>query len=81
MNLLSVQGRGAVVSVLIFLICFILVHAFRLARFGWRTMRKKLPPEKPKPADPEPVYYIVERKKKRAKAEYDNPKRIQFKDR
>ena len=80
MNLLSVQGMGVFWTCCILLICIILVHAFRLARLGWRTIQKKLPPEKPKPKEPEPVYYLVEKKKKRAKTEYDKPKQIRFKD-
>ena len=80
MNLLSVQGRGAVYTVCLLLICIIIVHAFRLAKLGYRTLGKKLPPEKPKPKppQPEPVYYLVEKKKKRPKQEYSSPKRIQF---
>ncbi len=81
MNLLSVQGTGAIYTVLTFLICIVVVHVLRLARIGYRTRAKKLPPEEPKPSppEPEPVYYIVEKKKKRAKAEYSDPKRISFK--
>ena len=81
MLILSVQGRGAVWTAAIFLICVIIVHGAKLARIGYRTLFKKLPPEPPKPAEktPEPVYYIVEKKKKRAKAEYSEPKRIHFK--
>lgn len=81
MNLLSVQTEGALWTVLLFLLCFILVHAIKLARIGYRTLVKKLPPQKPpKPQkQEEPVYFLVERKKKRSKPEYSEPKRIQFK--
>lgn len=76
---LSVQGTGAAFCVGLLLACFILVHIVKLARIGYRA-RKKLPPAEPKPEEPrEAVYYIVERKKKRAKAEYSEPKRIHFK--
>ncbi len=82
MNMLSVQGQGAVWLIVLFLLCVILVHATKLARIGYRTLRKKLPPEKPAPKPqqkPEPVYFIVERKqKKRAKTEYTPPKEIKF---
>lgn len=79
--LLSVQGNGALYTVCLFLLCIIFIHAIKLARIGYRTIRKKLPPEPPpkQKKDPEPVYYIVERKKKRLKTEYTEPKRIQFK--
>ena len=80
MILLSVQGRGAIYAVLLFLICVIIVHGVKLAKIGYRTLGKKLPPE-PSPKQekpPEPVYYIVEKKKKRSKNEYSEPKRIKF---
>ncbi len=35
--------------------------------------------EKPTPAEREPIYYIVERKKKRAKSTYSAPREISFK--
>lgn len=79
-SLLSVQGTGAACAAGIFFACFVLVHILKLARIGYRTRAKKLPPEEPKKEEKtEPVYYIVERKKKRAKAEYSEPKRIHFK--
>lgn len=82
MELLSVQAQGALYSAILFLICAVVVHAFRLARIGYRSMKKK-PAEKKASAQTrekaEPVYYIVERKKKRPKSEYSDPKRITFK--
>ncbi len=82
MDLLSVQGYGALYTAVIFLAVLIGVHIVKLALIGYRTRGKKLPPEQPKPKEPapEPVYYIVEKKKKRPKAEYSAPKRITFKD-
>ncbi len=80
MNLLSVQGAGAAYCALLFLLCVIVVHLVKLAKLGYRTRGKRLPPEPPKVEErPEPVYYIVERKKKRARAEYSEPRRIHFK--
>ena len=81
MNLLSVQSEGALYAVLILLVCIVIVHAAKLAYIGYRTLGKKLPPSPPKKPEqkPEPVYFIVEKKKKRAKAEYTEPRRIQFK--
>ena len=81
MLLLSIQGQGALNTVCTLIICIILVFGFRLVRIGWRTLTKKLPPDPP-PKDekaPEPVYFLVERKKKRARSEYSAPKRIDFK--
>ncbi len=83
MSILSIQAQGAVYTVILFAICAILVHAVRLAAIGYKSMKKrssavkKATPETEKTA--EPVYYIVERKKKRPKSEYSDPRRIQFK--
>lgn len=81
MNLLSVQGQGALYTVILLLACIVIVHAIKLARIGYRTLGKKLPPAPPpkEKEEPEPVYFLVERKKKRTKAEYSEPKRINFK--
>lgn len=75
---------GILYLFLTFVICFILVHVVKLAYIGLKSVRRKPEPpkEKPeaeqKPKKPEPVYYIVE--KKRAKKSYSAPKEIQFKD-
>ncbi len=81
MNLLSVQGQGALYAVLILLIVIIVVHGIKLARIGYRSLGKKLPPEPPpkEKNEAEPVYFLVERKKKRVRSEYSEPKRINFK--
>ena len=83
MNILSIQAWGAVYTVILFAICFFIVHLLRLALYGYRTVRKKPSGKEEKPEKPEkasePVYYIVERKKKRPKSEYSDPKRITFK--
>lgn len=81
MELLSVQTEGGLWTVLIFLLCLILVHACKLARIGYRSLGKKLPPHRPPKEEPkeEPVYFLVERKKKRSKPEYTEPKRFSFK--
>ena len=81
MNLLSVQGNGFLYTFCLFLLCVIVVHGIKLARIGWRAAKKRTPEETKKPEPkPEPVYFIVERKKKRAKAEYSEPKRIRFRE-
>ncbi len=84
MVLLSIQSQGAIYTVILFVLCAVFVHAFRLAKIGYKSMKKR-PSDKKEPKSsahaekPEPVYYIVERKKKRPKAEYSDPKRISFK--
>lgn len=70
---------GILYLFLTFVICFILVHLVKLAYMGLKSVRKKPEPpseKKPEPK-PEPVYYIVE--KKRARKSYSKPKEIQFK--
>lgn len=79
MNLNAIQWLGCLYAGLILFGCFVFVHVLKLARIGYRA-KKSLPPERPKPEPKteEPVYYIVEKKKKRAKASYSEPKRISF---
>lgn len=68
---------GILYLFLTFLLCFILVHMVKLAFLGIKSLKKPPEPEiKPAPK-PEPVYYIVE--KKRAKKSYSPPKEIEFK--
>ncbi len=66
---------------LTFIFCFILVVVIKLAYLGITSMKK--PPETkekepPPPPKTEPVYYIVEKKRAR-KANYSEPKEIEFK--
>lgn len=75
---------GILYLFLTFLFCFILVHLIKLAYLGILSLKKPRGTEKPqeklqeKPAPkPEPVYYIVE--KKRTRKSYSNPKEIEFK--
>ena len=69
MNLLSVQGQGAIYAVLLFLLCLVIVHGVKLAKVGYRTLAKKLPPDPPPKQEKkiEPVYYVVDIKMKRCK--------------
>jgi uncharacterized protein (DUF58 family) len=86
---------GGVFSILLlFVLCFLLVHTVRLARLGlkYRAEREEADDEekseekktekqeKQAPAEnpQEPIYYIVERKK-RTRASYSEPKQIRFK--
>lgn len=73
MQLLSVQTQGFWWCLLLFFVFFFAVHAVRLA-FLVRALSKKSKPEKP----PDPVYFLVERKKKRPKKEFSEPKQISF---
>lgn len=78
--LLTVQGRGALYAALLLAACLAAVHLFRLVRLGLSLLGKKQPkaPDGEK-KPPEPVYYLVERKKKRPRSEYSEPRRIDFK--
>lgn len=69
---------GILYLFLTFVCCFILVLLVKLTYLGFVTLRKKPDPPKEKPEPkPEPVYYIVE--KKRTKKSYSDPKEIKFK--
>ena len=68
---------GAVYLLLTFLICFILVHVIKLAYLGILSLKKPQVEEKKPEPKPEPVYYIVERK--RTKKSYSSPQEIEFK--
>lgn len=73
---------GILYLFLTFVVCFILVHLIKLAYIGLLSTRKKPEPPKekdtPSPPKPEPVYYIVEKKRSR-KSSYSEPKEIKFK--
>lgn len=89
-TLLTAPFKGIIWLVVLFGVCFLLVHTARLVRFGQKYRKlqnpppreeKKEPPAPEKKAPPptgEPVYYIVERKK-RTKSTFSEPKRIDFK--
>ena len=91
-HLNSIAVIGGIWLIVVFCFCFLTVHIVKLARMGWDAnaeQKKKnvqaAKKEEPKPtptapaSTPEPVYYIVERKKKRTKASYTEPKEIRFK--
>ena len=85
MNILTVfPVKGLFLTLLLFAVCLIGVHTILLAQVGWKFQhtRKDPPPkndEKKAPIEKEPIYYIVERKTKRAKTGYGEPKQIHFK--
>ncbi len=84
--LLPLQVTGFLWALLLFALCFFVVHAAKLVKAGWRSYKKR-PPSPPKteekekkaPATQEPIYYIVERKRRRPKTSYGEPKQIQLK--
>lgn len=94
MNALLIRpiAMGAIWLSLLFTFCFLGVHIAQLAKIGWKHLSApSAEPNKPQnqPAAPdkkapapqtaqEPVYYIVERKKKRPKTNYGEPKPIRF---
>lgn len=70
---------GLFYLIITFGFCFTVVHFIKLAYLGLLSLRKKDVPEQPKEKkESQPVYYIVERKR-RAKTSYSEPKEIQFK--
>ncbi len=87
-SLLSAKAIGGGFCVLFLLaLCFLCVHILKCAKVGWRHRNPKPSDPEPKPeakekapAPPqEPIYYIVERKRTRAKPKYGEPKEIHFK--
>lgn len=80
MNLLSSQAQGALYAILIFFACVVVVHGYKLAKIGWRSLHKKLPPEKPRKKEktPEPVYYIKEVKPEKPKKKEKAPEPVYY---
>ena len=78
---------GFFISLLLFAVCFLSVHLFKLARYGWEEVQeepqKETQPEKPQEKAPakeqEPIYYVIERKRKKPKTTYSEPRQITFK--
>lgn len=87
--LLSLTVQGLLWTLLLLVLCFVGVYVAGLARLGWEYKKesptpaseptkeeKRTPAEKPQ----EPIYYIVEKKKRRPKStSYGEPQPIQFK--
>ncbi len=69
---------GILYLFLTFLFCFILVVLIKLAYLGICSLKKPVEEVKKPTPKTEPVYYIVEKKRAR-KANYSEPKEIQFK--
>ena len=87
MNILTAFPiKGFFYTLILFAFCFLSVYVVQLAHIGWKQQHTPPPPEeKPKEEEKkpsenrEPIYYIVERKTKRAKPTYGEPKQINFK--
>ena len=93
-TLLLSAALGIFWLILLFVLCFIGVHVLRLAHMGqlYRKQETQTPeppkgekeekpasaPEAPPQTQNEPIYYIVERKK-RVKSSLGEPKQIRFK--
>ena len=84
--LFTAPVRGLLWTVALFSLCFFGAHFCKLALLGWQKSqpveekKEEVKEEKKAPAKPqEPVYYIVERKTRRAKSSYGEPKEIHFK--
>ena len=83
----SLQGFGNLF--LLFALCFAGVHLAKITARGWRlhdgTTTDKTPESPPetklenKQPSQDVVYYIVEKKRRRSKPSYGEPKQIHFK--
>ena len=82
--LLSLPLQGMLWTLLLFLLCFLGVCATELIQLGWQYKRFNEPVEKeeqtPAKTPQEPVYYIVEKKKRKPKHDYEEPKPFRFKE-
>ena len=91
--LLSTALAGGLYLLLLFFLCAAGVIGFKYAQLWLRKNKEEKPKEsEPKPAEekkqdaekkraeskPKAVYYIVEKKRARAKPSYSEPKKIKF---
>ena len=86
--LLSLGFQGLFWTLLLFALCFGGIFLVELAKLGWtyrneplpqsEEKKEKTPAEKPQ----EPIYYIVEKKKRKSKNgyEYSEPQPFTFKE-
>lgn len=78
------KAIGLLYLILLYIACFVFVHLVKLARIGLKSLREQ-PPE-PKPEEPpeskqpQPVYYIVEKKRAKSRTTYSQPREIKFTD-
>ena len=82
MSLLSVQWQGFGWCLLLLVIVVCVIRLARRLLDSFRARFQKPPPAPPAPEKgtekQEPVYFLVERKKKRPKKAYSEPKEIVF---
>ncbi len=80
MNLLSTNIiLGCIGIVLLFIISFLAVHTPAILQKTNKKRMENPPQSPPQQTEVEPVYYIVEKKRKRVKETYSQPKQIRFK--
>ena len=78
------EAIGILYLAILFVACFVFVQMVNRAVIGFKSVGRK-PGDKPQPEpekkkEPQPVYYIVEKKRARSKATYSKPREIKFKD-
>ena len=93
--LIPLAFQGLLLTIVLLALCFGGVYVANLARLGWeyRSERAKAPAASEKPEEQpkeekkapaekpqEPIYYIVEKKKRGEKTSYGDPKPFQFKE-
>ncbi len=78
------KAIGLLYLILLYIACYVFICMVRLAVQGFKSMQKdraeQPPAEEEKKNEPQPVYYIVEKKKARSKATYSQPREIKFSD-
>ncbi len=82
------KAIGLLYLILLYIACFVFVNLIRFAMIGIKSFNEsrsaddgaeKEQKEQPQ-EQPQPVYYIVEKKKPRGKASYSKPREIKFSD-
>ena len=87
--LISLPAKGCIWCFALFVFFFFSAHIIKLAKEGWQARHTKTDDnadektdtkkETPAPSvSPQPIYYIVEKKRRRPKQDYGEPKSIKF---
>ena len=77
------EAIGILYLAILFTACFVFVAMVKLALLGLRSIKNKpeSKPEEPKKEEPpQPVYYIVEKKRSKSRAKYGTPREIKYKE-
>ena len=81
--LLSRPLQGMLWCILLLFLCFFGVCSVDLIQLGWKYKTQSTPPPEnekaPAETPQEPIYYIVEKKKRHTKTDYGEPKPFDFK--